>query len=185
MNNSKHPDTHLFQAQTQKTHNPCKFPTMPRFTRFFGTRYRVDETRRPNESDTAYLDRLVRDSVHRGDDVSAFTLRFAQGVYLDLDIALLARTIARVTVTNDSGRLMQHSDRLLSAAAVNVASVIRHRPVSIERVARVSRVGDEVLDAWADLVREVDRLGWQDRRTIFGNSEDGDRRWRAGLWEKK
>ena len=158
---------------------------MPRFTRFFGTRHRVDETRRPNESDTAYLDRLIRDSAHRDDDVSAFTLRFAQGVHLDPNTALLARTIVRVTVTNDSGSLVHHSDRLLSTAAVNVASVIRHIPVSIKRVAWVSRVGEEVLDAWADLVREVDGLGRQDRRTIFGNSEDGDHRWRAGFWEKK
>ena len=106
-------------------------------------------------------------------------------MYLDLDTALLARTIAQVTVANGSGRLTQHSDRLLSAAAVNVASVIRHRPVSLERVARVSRVGEEVLDVYGDLVREVDRLGRENRRAIFGNAEDGDLRWRAGLWERR
>ena len=68
---------------------------------------------------------------------------------------------------------------------MNVASGIRHRPVCLERVARASRVGEEVVDVWGDLVREVDRLGREDRRAIFGDAEDGDRRWRAGLWERR
>ena len=54
--------------------------------------------------------------------------------------------------------------------------------MSLYRIARANRLGEEVLEAYEDLVREVDRLGREDRRAVFGGLEDYGWVWRGGLW---
>lgn len=153
----------------------------PNLTRFFQRSHRVDEAPYPRETDAAYLSRLVRNSSsssHR-DDLASLTLRFAERAHLDLDTALMARTIAARVVTDATSSTQQRhaQNRLVAAAAVHAASLIRRRPVTLYRIARANGLGEDVLDAYDDLVRGIDRLEWgsEDRRAVFGDLEDHGR----------
>ena len=127
-----------------------------------------DESQGRNETDAAYLARMVRQNAHR-QNFSALTFRFSYQLGLDLPTAEVARMIAGYDYTVTT--LNRYSELELSAASVYMASPIYGKPKSFTDVARLTRVDSRVIEAvYNELRRAHERLTETEWYEIFGES---------------
>ena len=128
---------------------------MPKFLQHLGITKR-DESQGRNETDAAYLARMVKENANRH-NFSALTFRFCYSLHLDLSTAEIARMIAGYGYPVNT--LDRYSELELSAAAVYMASYVCGAPRTLMEVRHLTGVRSNTIHAvYIELYRAQEGL---------------------------